>query len=160
ESQRRHAARVDCYERIRALATVDADKADIARMVGVSRRTVQRYLALSAPPERRQPKRRGEVLDPWKPYLLQRWAEGCHNALRLWREIRAQGFAYSSTNVARFAATIRRGEITCPPTGNAQQGLLRVGPAATAVAHPLSTDWSARRVASLLVYRPQELSEL
>ena len=41
-------------------------------------------------------------------------------------------------------------------------GLLYVGPAAVAVAvvHPLATDWSARRVASLLVYRPEELSEL
>jgi transposase len=93
ESQRRHAARVACYERIQALAAVDADKADIARMVGVSRQTVHRYLAHGSPPERRQPKRRGEVLDPWKPYLLQRWAAGCHNALRLWREIRTQVWA-------------------------------------------------------------------
>lgn len=122
ESQRRHATRVECYERIQALATVDADKADIARMVGVSRRTVHRYLALSAPPERRQPKRRGEVLDSWKPYLLQRWAQGCHNALRLWREIRAQGFAYSSTNVARFAAAIRRGRLPVRPLGQPRRG--------------------------------------
>jgi transposase len=158
ESQRRHAARVACYERIQALAAVDADKADIARMVGVSRQTVHRYLALGSPPERRQPKRRGEVLDPWKPYLLQRWAAGCHNALRLWREIRTQGFAYSSTNVARFAARIRRGEIACPPAGSGQDGPSPAGVAA--LVRPLATDWSARRVASLLVYRPEELSEL
>jgi len=65
-------ARVACYECIRALAAVGADKADIARMVGVNHRTVHRSLALGAPPERRQPKRCGEVLDPWKPYLLWR----------------------------------------------------------------------------------------
>lgn len=159
ESWRRHAARVDCYERIQALAAVGADKADIARMVGVSRKTVHRYLALGAPPERRQPKRRGEVLDPWKPYLLWRWAAGCHNALRLWREIRAQGFAYSSTNVARFAACIRRGEIVCPPVETPSTGgLPRGGPAV--VVRPLATDWSARQVASLLVSRPERLSEL
>src|SRR5262249_552437 len=157
ESQQRHAARVACYEHIPALAAVGADKADIARMVGVSRKTVHRYLALHASPERRQPKRRGEVRDPWKPDLLRRWAEGCHNALRLWREIRAQGFASSSTNVARFAARIRQGQLACPPAGTANNG----SPGgAIAVVRPLATDWSARRVASLLVYRPEDLSEL
>jgi len=155
ESQRRHATRIDCYEQVHALAAVGATTADIARMVGISRRTVYRYVALSAPPERRQPKRRGEVLDPWKPYLLRRWAEGCHVALRLWREIRAAGFAYSSTNVARFAARIRHGEIACPPT--APPG--STTPAQQTDARPLSTRWSPCRVAGLCVYRPEELTE-
>lgn len=155
EGRRRHATRLHCYEQVHALAAVGADKADIARMVGVSRQTVHRYLALSAPPERRQPKRRGEVLDLWKPYLLRRWAEGCHNALRLWREIRAAGFAYSSTNVARFAARIRRGEVVCPPT--APPG--SVTPAQPTGARPLSTRWSPRRVAGLCVYRPEDLTD-
>jgi transposase len=64
ESLRRHAAHVACYEQIQALAAIQAANADIARMVGVSRRTVYRYLAMSAPPQRRQPRRRGTVLDP------------------------------------------------------------------------------------------------
>jgi transposase len=152
---------VACYERIQALAAAGADTADIARMVGVSRKTVYRYLALDSAPERRQPKRRGEVLDPWKPYLLRRWAEGCHNALRLWREIHEHGFAYSSTNVARFAARIRRGEIASPAAGTATDGQTQSSSAAgAALVRPLATDWSARRVASLLVYRPEDLSEL
>jgi len=155
ESRRRHAARLHCYEQVHALAAVGADKANIARMVGVSRQTVHRYLARSAPPERRQPKRRGEVLDRWEPYLLRRWAEGCHNALRLWREIRAAGFAYSSTNVARFAARIRRGEIACPPT--APPGA--TAPAQATGARPLSTRWSPRRVAGRCVYRTEDLTE-
>jgi transposase len=155
ESQRRHAPRLQCYVQIHALAAVGADKADIARMVGVSRQTVHRYLALSAPPQRRQPKRRGEVLDPWKPYLLRRWAEGCHNALRLWREIRGTGFAHSSTNVARFAARIRRGEVACPPTPPPGS----TTPAQPTAARPLSTRWSPRRVAGLCVYRPEDLTE-
>ncbi|HUY75512.1 MAG TPA: ISL3 family transposase [Ktedonobacterales bacterium] len=157
ESQRRHAARIACYERIQTLATAGADKADIARMVGVSRKTVHRYLALPVPPERRQAKRHGEVLEPWKPYLLRRWAEGCHKAMRLWREICAQGFASSSTNVARFAARIRRGEIVGQAGGICKDGLAPDG-SSTAV-RPLATEWSARRVASLLVSRPEQISE-
>jgi transposase len=159
ESQQRHGARVACYQRIQALAAAGADKADIARMVGVSRQTVHRYLALDSPPERRQPKRRGAVLDRWKPYLLRRWAEGCHNGLRLWREIRAQGFAYSSTNVARFAACLRRGEIAIAgaPAGAGRDGRPQ---GTSAAVRPLAAEWSARRVASLLVSRPEDLSEL
>jgi transposase len=155
ESLRRHATRIQCYQQVHALAAVGADKADIARMVGVSRQTVHRYLALSASPERRQPQRHGEVLDPWKPYLLRRWAQGCHNALRLWREIRGLGFAYSSTNVARFAARIRRGEVACAPT--APPG--STTPAQATGARPLSTRWSPRRVAGLCVYRPEDLTD-
>jgi transposase len=155
ESQRRHATRLHCYEQIQALAAVGAAPADIARMVGVSRKTAHRYLALRAPPERRQPGRRVEVLDPWKPYLLRRWAEGCHNALRLWREIRDQGFAFSSTNVARFAARIRRGEVACVPVAPPGSTTL----AQPTGARPLSSRWSPRRVAGLCVYRPEELTE-
>jgi transposase len=95
------------------------------------------------------------VLDPWKPYLLRRWAEGCHVALRLWREIRDQGFAFSSTNVARFAARIRRGEVACVPV--APPG--STTPAQSTGARPLSPRWSPRRIAGLCVYRPEELSE-
>jgi transposase len=155
ESLRRHASHVACYEQVHALAAVQADKADIARMVGVSRRTVYRYLAMSAPPERRQPRRRGAVLDPYRSYLLQRWAQGCHNAHRLWREIHAQGFAYSVTNVARFAAQIRRGEIPCPAVAPPGSNAL----ALPASAPLLATHWSPQRVAGLYVSRPADLTE-
>ena len=36
---------------------------------------------------------KGSVPDPFTDHLSRRWAEGCHNAARLWREIRALGFA-------------------------------------------------------------------
>jgi transposase len=159
ESHRRHAARLACYERIYALAAAGADKADIARMVGVSRQTVHRYLAMSAPPERRQPRRRGTVLDAWVPYLLRRWGEGCHNGMRLWREIQEQGFAYSCSNVARFVARIRRGEIVCPQACPDDASGAGGSGTPAPVGRPLAQEWSARRVASLMVYRRERLSE-
>jgi len=130
-------------------------------MVGVSRQTVHRYLAMSAPPERRQPQRRGTVLAAWEPYLLQRWSEGCHNGMRLWREIQEQGFAYSCANVTRFVARIRRGEIACPQMrADDVENAGECGtPSPSPVGRPLATDWSARRVASLMVYRREQLSD-
>lgn len=62
-SQRRHARRVGQYETIRRLTAAGADANDIARRLGVHRRTVYRYRALTTPPEpprqQRRP-RRGE----------------------------------------------------------------------------------------------------
>ena len=40
-----------------------------------------------------QKPRRGSALDPYVPLLERRWAEGCHNATRLWREATAAGYA-------------------------------------------------------------------
>ncbi len=91
--------------------------ADIARRVGASRRTVYRYRNLTEPPEPKRPHRppRQRVLTPYEPYLLQRWQEGCHNGMRLYREIRGQGYAYGTSNVMRFVAQLRRDETAGQP---------------------------------------------
>lgn len=140
-SVQRHAKHVTAYARVHALRAAGADIADIARTVGVSRETVYRYLRMAQPPERKRPKPRRKVLDAYLPYLLRRWDEGCHDGMRLWREIRDQGFAYSSTNVARLVAGLRRG-LPRPH----RSPMLRVdGP-------------SARQVAILFVRPPTDLS--
>ncbi len=107
ESEQRHAPWIDCYEQVIALHAKNAAIADIARAVGISGRTVYRYLRLGCPPGRRQYSRRRTPLDPYKEHLLRRWDEGCHVATRLWREIRAMGYAHSYTNVSRFLAQLR-----------------------------------------------------
>ena len=38
---------------------------------------------------------------------MRRWAEGCHNATQLWREIQAQGYAGGRSTLARFVFTFR-----------------------------------------------------
>lgn len=116
-SQQRHARIVARYEAIRRLHLAGADVADIARRVGVSRETVYRYRKLEEPPERRQPTRRRTALDPYMPYLLQRWQEGCHNGMKLWREIRAQGYPHTAGVVGRFVAQLRRDEVAGRPAG-------------------------------------------
>jgi len=94
-SRRRHERVVAQYEAIRRLHAAGADVADIARAAGVSRRTVYRYRELAEPPAPQQPRPRAQVLDPYVPYPLRRWAEGCHNGLRLYREIVAKGMTKS-----------------------------------------------------------------
>jgi transposase len=140
-SLQRHARRVAAYERVHALRAAGADIADVARSVGVSRETVYRYLRMAHPPERKHPKPRRKVLDPYLPYLLRRWDEGCHDGMRLWREVRALGFTASSSTVSRLVAGLRRG-LPRPQ----RSALLRVaGP-------------SARQVTLLFMRRPEDRS--
>ena len=37
---------------------------------------------------------------------MQRWNEGCHNGMQLWREIQAQGYTSSRASVTRFVQLI------------------------------------------------------
>jgi transposase len=140
------ARRREKYEQARALHEKGASVAEIARTVGASRTTVYRYLR-EGPPQRKRRSAHGRqrVLDPWEPYLLKRWGEGCRMATVLWREIRAQGFAYSLTNVQRFVAQVRR---EGPPADN------RPRTALTKAHGP-----PPRLVASLVVRRPERRSD-
>jgi transposase len=145
-SLQKHARRVEHYEQVHALHRVGVAKLEIARALGISRRTVYRYLALDAPPERRQPRSsRRRLLEPYEPYLLQRWQEGCHNRSRLVREIRDQGYRYGASNVFRFLKRVER-----------QHGRALLG----ADPPPAGRVPSVRQVAFLLVQRPDELSEV
>jgi transposase len=140
-----HAQRLARYEAIQALRAKGMDVADIARTVGVSRQTAYTYLHMAGPPERRRRRfaRRQRCLDPYEDYLLRRWSEGCHNGLQLWREIRAMGFAYSSTPVSRLVTQWRH-DPALRPARQSRSALTDVhGP-------------SPREVARLFVRQPEE----
>ncbi|MFF1839548.1 ISL3 family transposase [Streptomyces sp. NPDC058231] len=67
----------------------------VARELRMTYRTVQR-LADAAVPEdlfQGQWQNRRTKLEDFKPYLHERWAEGCTNAWTLWKEIQGHGYA-------------------------------------------------------------------
>jgi transposase len=143
-SRQRHARLVEQYETIRRLHAAGADVADIARRVGVSRRTVYRYRDLPEPPDPPRPRRSRRLLTSYEPYLLQRWEAGCHNGMRLYREIREQGYAYGASNVMRFVAQLRRDEAAGQPAGTSRRAAAAQAP-------------TARHVAGLFLRRPADL---
>lgn len=147
-SQQRHARLVEQYQTIQQLAAAGVTVTEMADRLAVSRRTVYRYRALNAPPEPRRVhrSRRQRVLTPFEPYLLQRWQEGCHTGMRLYRELRAQGYTAGASNVMRFVAQLRREEAAGQPAGTAARA--RAGPTPT-----------ARHVAGLFLRRPETLDE-
>lgn len=145
-SQQKRASKVERYEQMRTLRAAGFTILDIAQIVGATRRTVYRYLALGGPPERQQPQRSGRrVLAPYETYLQQRWAEGCRNRSRLFREIRLLGYQHSARTVSLFLKRLEQ----YPPAASAA---MSSSPTVTRVP-------SARHVACLLLWRKDRLPE-
>jgi transposase len=84
----------------------------IAQHLGLSLRTVQRDLqtATFVGRTRRRDLGTRSVLNPYKPYLLERWNAGCHTALQLFRELQPQGYTGSYGRVAAYARRLRQAQ--------------------------------------------------
>jgi transposase len=125
--------------------TLDA----IAQQVGLSRRTVHRYLQSPTFPER-QPRhgRDRSILDPYKAVLRAGWNRGCRNGWHLFRTIRRQGFRGQYGIVALYVRRMRQAQGLAPRQRRSDQPL------------PVVTEASRRRItprrATGLVLRPAE----
>src|SRR5215211_1949443 len=149
-ARRRHERLVRQWEDIRLLYLAGADLRHICRVLGISARTVYRYKDLEEPPPRRAYKRRASVLDPYVPYLLGRWNEGCRNGKRLYREIREQRYANSEETCTRFTAQLRRAEAN----GKTPSSVPRARKSSVAGLYPTS-----KNVAALFMRREGKLSQ-
>jgi len=109
EQPARRADRLARYEEVIALHADALSCRVIATRVGVSERTVQRWLQHGQFPERHRRSERPGQLAPFTTYLRDRWQAGCHNATQLWQELRTRGFTGSYTSVA-IAVAPWRGE--------------------------------------------------
>jgi transposase len=149
-ARKRHERLVEQWKNIRRLYLARADLRDICRQLGISARTVYRYKDLTEPPPRPTYKRKSSVLDPYVPYLLRRWNEGCHNGKRLYREIREQGYQNSEEICARFTAQLRRAEARGKPLTSVPRA--RAGSVA-------GLSPTAKNVAALFMRHEDKLSE-
>jgi transposase len=110
--ERTRAKRQARYETIRARYQKGASIAQIARELRLDWKTVRKYAEADVCPQSPRYALRPRLLTPYEPYLRQRWAEGCHNGSRLYREVAAQGFTGSRILVAIFVAALRRQDST------------------------------------------------
>lgn len=79
----------------------------IARRLGIDRKTARCWLRRGGPPSWYKPRQRSAI-EVHIGYLERRWAEGCHNATRLWRELVALGFKGRSAGVRAWASRKRK----------------------------------------------------
>ncbi|WP_202491755.1 ISL3 family transposase [Streptomyces venezuelae] len=93
----RHAA-------VHALLEAGHSHRSIQRQLGMTWRTVKQLADATAPEElfTGQWQNRPSVLDDYKPYLDERWTDGCTNAWKLWEEIVPLGYKGSYQRVRAY----------------------------------------------------------
>ena len=108
QSELRRQRRLERYEQVVTLFNSGQSQAAISRALGIGRKTIRRWLRHQEFPERKPPHRRPPKVNEFADYLQQRWNEGCHNASRLYQEIRQKGYQGKRAMVARFVAGWRK----------------------------------------------------
>jgi transposase len=118
--------------------------------VHLSRGCVHRYVTAESFPERALPGKRGSQLDPYLPYLRERWEQGCHNARQLAYEIEVQGFRGSASLVRQLIGGWRA---SLPAPEPAMRGPKR------RTAPPAPRRVSARQASWWFVIPPEQLTD-
>lgn len=95
-------SRVELYETIQQLRRHEKSIRYIARHLGVARNTARYYYYAETFPERQRYQPKPSILDPYLTYLHKRVSQGCENASQLWREIQAQGYPGTRSQVSKW----------------------------------------------------------
>jgi transposase len=136
--------RIENFERVRQLHETGISLRQIARDLGMSVKTVHRYVVGSGCPDWK-PGRAGRTrIDAYIEHVDRRIAEGCRNAAEVYRELVGQGCIASASAVLRFFNR-RLAEVG--------QQRARVNAAAPALKAPPS----ARRLAFEFIRQPEKL---
>jgi len=153
--QVRQDERLARYEHITALFKQGMKSTDIAIQIGMTERTVRRWLSRGGIPYAGPRKPRPRLIDPYKSYLLSRWHQGCHNGAQLESELRAKGYEGSQRAIYRYLETLepsgfspRRHGFVSAPQQTASEG----------EPNPLLT-LSAQQATWLFFCRPEDLKE-
>jgi transposase len=134
----------------------------IAQQVGLSLRTVQRDLRTATFAGRQRRSDAGDsLLNPYKPYLLERWNAGCYTAMRLFRELRQRGYAGGYGVVAAYARRLRQAQGLPPGHRRPRQPLPAVAEPACQPLTPRRATWLVlRREAKRTPAETQQLTQL
>lgn len=104
----RRERRVARFEKVRYLHLEGMGVRELARTLGMARRTVRNFLRAEFFPERAAKSAHPTKLTPFMPYLRERWDAGCHNGMELWRELRIRGYTGSRSFVSYWVAKERK----------------------------------------------------
>jgi transposase len=104
-----HQRRVARHEQILTLYDQRYDVHEIAHLLGISTRTVYRWLEKSVIPERRRYLKRETQIAPFADYVTRRWQEGCRSARELHPELQRLGFTGQHQTVDTALRRLDRG---------------------------------------------------
>lgn len=120
EQQARQAAKCERHARVRELHAQGWSLHAIAAHTGLDRRTVRKYVQLPSLPAAQPRGQRSSLLDPFKPYLLERWQAGCRNAMQLLPEIQAQGYKGQRSILRDYLSSLRKAQGLPPRSRNGE----------------------------------------
>ncbi len=89
------AEQYDRYQQAMALRKQEMIVKEIAKRVGLGRRTIQRWVSEETYVETNYHHPHRSRFDAYAPYVTQRWNSGCHNIQQIWREVQAMGYPHS-----------------------------------------------------------------
>ena len=158
----RHTRRQALHTQVWALHRQGWTAPAIAQHVGLGLRTVQRDLQSAIFAGR---KRRSDcgtsVLNPYKPYLLERWNTGCHTGMQLFRELQQRGYRGSYARVAAYARRLRQAQGLPPGHRRPRQSLPAVAESLCPLLTPRRATWLVlRRETQRTEVETQQLAQL
>jgi transposase len=95
------------YEEVRRRHSAGGTLLGTSRAMGLALGTVRKHARAESFPGRMAHGPGPSILDPHLPHLEARVAEGCENAMALWRELRERGFPGGTRQVHRWLAERR-----------------------------------------------------
>jgi len=117
----RRAGRYARYQQVLELREQGMKPKEIAKLLDLSQRTVQRWMTAEAFPEAKKRRKRQSCFDDFASYVLKRWQAGEHNGLTLWKEIKQQGYTGTERTVYRHLETLKQAEVKTPIHGHRLQ---------------------------------------
>jgi Transposase and inactivated derivatives len=97
------------YEQVVELSRQGGTIQGIARQLQISRQTVRKFIQTPSFPEFQRVPHTKSAIDEYRPYLRQRWQEGCRATGQLWKELQERGFTGSWMMVYRWVQLQRDG---------------------------------------------------
>jgi transposase len=107
EQEQRLSRRRARYEQVCRLREQGWTLSAIADQLGLDRNTVRKYVQARAFPERQARARQPSLLDPYKPYILERWNGGCHIGTVILREVKERGYRGGQTTLLAYITQLR-----------------------------------------------------
>lgn len=87
---------------------------EVARRLGVTKRTVQNWNKQGSCPGNKRRRKRRSLFDAYAVYVLKRWKEGCKKGSQLYLEIKEKGYRGTDRQVYRFLQTLKQEPVELP----------------------------------------------
>ena len=100
---------LEAWMQLQELYQQGMSQSQIARELGLDRKTVRKYLK-QPPGAYPQRAARGCKSDAYLPYLRERWEQGVHNATKLFREVKQRGYQGGSSQLRALVGAWRSEE--------------------------------------------------